>query len=261
MDGVTEPTTEAGKRLLKWTAETERAGYFRQAVLDIETEAAAAALAALRVEVEGLEVFRLTHAYDFLRDDVLRLIDALAPHDAPALDRDRLASIRDLLANYLWNEDDSGNENDLEEAHDELRDYLAALGDVRLPETGLRKAAQRLLRRLDEPVLDGQRVVGRADDVVVRLRAALSVPATGPEPETGLREAVRYGYERGWADGSMGLPERDDLAVTLYFENDHGPSRAATGPECPYCAAWHAIGHNEANAAEHDALAALRAPR
>ena len=121
---------------------------------------------------------------------LLATLDAArAPHDAPALDRERLVAwAESFLGGLSFNEPTLQAAGWAERRAPDLADsILAALGDVRLPETG-------------------------------------------------LREAVRYGYERGWADGSMGLPERDELAVTLYFENDHGPSRAAlsvpaTGPE------------------------------
>jgi len=89
-------------------------------------------------------------------------------------DRDRLAAIRDLIARYLWEEDDSGDENDLVEAHDWLRDYLAG---VSLTGSGLREAAQELIDWYDAGVK--WQVARRHIDA---LRAALSGESGEPTP-------------------------------------------------------------------------------
>ena len=62
---------------------------------------------------------------------------------------------RDLLANYLWNEDDSGDENDLIAAYDELRAILGPSTEVSVGETLAREPT-------DSPSLDALRALSDA---------------------------------------------------------------------------------------------------
>ena len=115
---MTEPTTEAGRRLLAYDLHDydDQPTDISAEVLAIETEAAAAALAALRVEVEGLrEALRnLPHRPHFgpgghngiercvWRADVLETIDAaLSQQD----DRSGLAALRaEVAARVHWSD-------------------------------------------------------------------------------------------------------------------------------------------------------------
>jgi hypothetical protein len=72
----------------------------------------------------GLPMF--TWDADYEINGLLATLDAARsrPATESAGLREAAERTRDLLANYLWNEDDSGDENDLVAAYDELRDIL-----------------------------------------------------------------------------------------------------------------------------------------
>ena len=53
-----------------------------------------------------------------------RLADRLIALGWTRLGEERLARARDLVANYLWNEDDSGDDDQLQRAYDEMAAVL-----------------------------------------------------------------------------------------------------------------------------------------
>lgn len=74
--------------------------------------------------------------HDVIRGELLPWIESRAALVVPreAL-RTAAEKARDLIANYLWNEDDSGDENDLHAAYDTLRHVLGPTTEEGLGQT------------------------------------------------------------------------------------------------------------------------------
>lgn len=107
--------------------------------------------------------------------------DRIAAAAAPDTDALRVAAerARDLVANYLWNEDDSGDETDLEAAHDLLVAVVGPGSEQSVGET--------LAALAPKP--------GFAGDFQARFRAALATVSPGvmwwrPADSTDLIEVV-----------------------------------------------------------------------